>query len=60
MPNKNPLETEEKKRRSEPAQARKPYAKPAFRYERVFETQALSCGKIEATSGPCHRNRKTS
>jgi hypothetical protein len=60
MPNKNPLETEEEKRRPEPAQARKPYAKPAFRYERVFETQALSCGKIDVVSGSCHRNRKTS
>jgi hypothetical protein len=24
---------------------KKLYQKPAFRYERVFETQALSCGK---------------
>jgi hypothetical protein len=59
MPNKNPLGAEEKKRRSEPAQARKPYVKPAFRYERVFETQALSCGKIGGES-QCHRNKKAS
>jgi hypothetical protein len=59
MPNKNPLEAVEKKRRPEPTQARKPYVKPAFRHERVFETQALSCGKIGGES-QCHRNRKTS
>ena len=26
--------------------ARKPYEKPSFRYEKVFVTTALSCGKI--------------
>jgi hypothetical protein len=32
---------------------RRPYQKPAFKYERVFETMALSCGKIDPTAGPC-------
>jgi hypothetical protein len=59
MPNGNPVKTEEAKLRPEPTQARKPYTKPAFRYERVFETQALSCGKIGGES-QCHRNKKTS
>jgi hypothetical protein len=59
MPNGNPVKTEEAKPRPEPTQARKPYEKPAFRYERVFETQALSCGKIGGSS-QCHRNKKTS
>jgi hypothetical protein len=27
------------------APAKKPYVKPAFRYEKVFVTTALSCGK---------------
>jgi hypothetical protein len=31
---------------------KKKYQKPAFRFERVFETQALSCGKV-ATQGQC-------
>lgn len=31
---------------------KKPYEKPAFRYEQVFVTTALSCGKI-ATSSAC-------
>jgi hypothetical protein len=39
---------------------KKLYQKPAFRYERVFETLALSCGKISPTQGTCHHSRKTS
>ena len=40
--------------------ARKPYQKPAVRYERVFETSALRCGKVHVTQGSCRFNRKTS
>lgn len=40
--------------------AKKPYQKPEFRYERVFETMALSCGKISPTQFQCRFNRKTS
>lgn len=40
-------------------QAKRPYQKPAFKVERVFETQALSCGKT-GTQSQCHLNRKTS
>lgn len=40
--------------------ARKPYQKPAFRQERLFETSALNCGKVQSTQGSCHNNRKTS
>ena len=39
---------------------RKPYRKPALRYERVFETSALTCGKVQTTQSGCHQNRKTS
>jgi hypothetical protein len=39
---------------------KKLYQKPAFRHEQVFETQALSCGKISATSSNCRLSRKTS
>jgi hypothetical protein len=39
---------------------KKPYHKPSFRHERVFETQALSCGKIAATVPTCQFNTKTS
>ena len=34
--------------------AKKPYVKPAFRSERVFETMALSCGKTITNEGQCH------
>jgi hypothetical protein len=40
--------------------AKKPYTKPAFRFERVFETRALSCGKMQDTQGSCHHNRRAS
>jgi hypothetical protein len=39
---------------------RKPYSKPAFRFERVFETMALSCGKVTSTQFQCRFNRKNS
>ena len=39
---------------------RLPYEKPAFRWERVFETMALSCGKAQGTQGQCQLNRKVS
>ena len=34
-----------------PAPAKRPYRKPEFRFERVFETQALSCGKVQVRPG---------
>jgi len=40
--------------------AKKPYQKPAFKYERVFETMALSCGKVVTTQFTCSTNRKNS
>ncbi len=39
---------------------KKVYQEPAFRHERVFETMALSCGKVQATQLTCHFNRHTS
>jgi hypothetical protein len=40
--------------------AKKPYQKPEFRHERVFETLALACGKINSNQGQCRFNKKTS
>ena len=45
---------------TESPKAKRPYVKPAFRHERVFETMALSCGKIDATQSTCRTNRKLS
>jgi hypothetical protein len=42
-------------------QVKKPYVKPAFRYEQVFVTSALSCGKVQPTEFNCtSANRKAS
>lgn len=43
------------------SKAKKLYQKPAFRYERVFETLALTCGKVVVTQATCQgTSRKTS
>jgi hypothetical protein len=39
---------------------RKPYVKPAYRRERVFETMALACGKVNNTQSSCRTNRRNS
>jgi hypothetical protein len=39
---------------------KKAYQPPSFRFERVFEVSALSCGKIVSTQMSCHQNRKVS
>jgi hypothetical protein len=39
---------------------RQPYEKPSFRYEKVFVTSALSCGKIGTTTMSCSSNQKVS
>lgn len=51
-------------RKSEASEGRstpkKPYRKPEFRFEQVFETAALACGKTPATPLLCKGNRKRS
>ena len=44
----------------ETAVAKKPYETPSFRFERVFEVAALSCGKVDTTQASCHSNPKLS
>jgi hypothetical protein len=39
--------------------AKKPYEKPSFRFEEVFVTTALSCGKV-GTEGNCTGSVKLS
>ena len=41
------------------ATKKKPYEKPSFRYEQVFVTSALSCGKT-GTQAQCSLNIKVS
>ena len=42
------------------AAAKKPYQKPAFQREQVFETMALACGKTSPTSSQCRAVLKSS
>lgn len=39
---------------------RKPYVKPQFVSEKIFETTALACGKLPAGSGLCGAAPKSS
>jgi hypothetical protein len=39
---------------------KKPYRAPDFRFERVFEVSALTCGKVSPTEESCRHNRKVS
>jgi hypothetical protein len=40
---------------------KKPYEKPSFRFEQVFVTSALTCGKMtDGTQGACMMNPKVS
>jgi hypothetical protein len=52
--------THEKNSDESPRTAKKQYQEPAFRHERVFETMALSCGKMNATQFSCRFNRHSS
>lgn len=46
--------------RTEQMQDKKPYEKPSFRYEKVFVTTALACGKFSSTQRSCKGNHKVS
>jgi hypothetical protein len=39
---------------------KRPYTKPAFQHEKVFETMALACGKLSPTQAQCRFNRRNS
>jgi hypothetical protein len=53
---------EDNKTASKPGEVipKKVYQSPSFRFERVFEVSALSCGKVQNTQAGCHQNRKFS
>ncbi|HEV3061114.1 MAG TPA: hypothetical protein VGY48_22905 [Vicinamibacterales bacterium] len=42
------------------ANGKKPYEKPAFVREQLFETMALACGKTNPSIGQCKAVRKSS
>jgi hypothetical protein len=45
---------------AEPPKKKCPYVRPSFKYERVFKTNALSCGKVGVTQAACRNNRTVS
>jgi hypothetical protein len=59
VPEKEPQSVQKKKARNLQGE-KKPYEKPAFQHERVFETMALTCGKVHVTQSQCRSNRKNS
>jgi hypothetical protein len=50
----------EEKRLTDQDQPKQPYVKPAFRFEQVFVTTALSCGKTDPTQTQCTLTPKAS
>jgi heme O synthase-like polyprenyltransferase len=53
---KNRLDSEDEMKRT----AKRPYVKPEVRHERVFETMALTCGKVNVHTSGCRLIRKNS
>jgi hypothetical protein len=47
-------------RKETEAATKRVYSKPEFRFESVFETRALSCGKVVSTQSQCSLNTKSS
>jgi hypothetical protein len=43
-----------------PLTSKKPYEKPSFRFEKVFVTTALSCGKVTSGQQGCFGATKVS
>jgi hypothetical protein len=52
--------TEKSPKTPTPVTERSPYEKPSFRYEKVFVTTALSCGKTPNSGFQCNSNPKAS
>jgi hypothetical protein len=55
-----PDENEQLPQTSTTPRRRKPYTKPSFVREQLFETMALACGKVSSTIAQCKLNRKNS
>jgi hypothetical protein len=54
------METNDTSELTNPPISKKPYEKPSFRFEQVFVTTALSCGKIPPVGqGPCGTSGKS-
>jgi hypothetical protein len=61
MTDKNrPNADEEKNALDSQQPGKRPYRRPEFRLEKVFETMALACGKIAPTMQSCRGTRRRS
>jgi hypothetical protein len=60
MTQKNRPSAEEQTGQESRQSSKKPYQKPEFRFERVFETTALACGKFPGGQGQCHHRPRNS
>ncbi len=60
MTTRSRVQNEAQEPDAEKPREKRPYKKPEVRHERVFETMALSCGKLRATQAQCRFNRKRS
>jgi len=56
----NAVNADEPRSKPNSVPRRKPYHKPGFRFERIFETMALACGKVSPTQKHCQFIRKSS
>jgi hypothetical protein len=57
----NPTEQKQRLTSTDAKETKKrPYVKPEVRHERVFETMALTCGKVQVTQFNCSSNTKNS
>ncbi len=51
---------DKKETRAAAKSGKKPYQKPSFKHEKVFETMALACGKLSPTQAGCRTVKKRS
>ena len=58
MTEKNRPSSEEQTAQESRQSTKKPYQKPEFRFERVFETMALACAKFPGGGGQCRGGRR--
>ncbi len=54
------MSSDPQSKETQPGARKKPYARPVVRREKIFETQALLCGKINIAQRQCNLLRKTS
>lgn len=54
------MDMEKSQKPEKKVSTKKTYTKPAFQHEKVFETMALACGKLNGTGGSCSHNKKNS